>query len=113
MANALNGVLAVITAGAIVGTNAVKPSASETILADDGLFIYAKNTSSTAVNLVLVDGGNTAAGTAGVGVTIAVPITSGELLVAVPKALVAPATGLITVTFSAQPTGLVAAWYRR
>lgn len=113
MANSLNGVLALGTAGQTVGANALKPSASETILADDGLFLYCKNTSSTAVNLTLTDGGVTPAGTAGAGVVVAIPITSGELLVAVPRALVAPATGLITVTFSAQPTGLVAAWYRR
>lgn len=85
------------------------PTASDTIAATGGVMWYhMKFSGSTVQTFTIVDGGRTAAGAASANLTMATP-ASGDRVILIPQAAVNPATGLITVTFSAALTGITTA----
>lgn len=87
------------------------PSSTENITPADDLVLHVKNASGSAVTVTLVDVGLTPAGSAATNQTISVPATTGDRMIALPYALMNPATGLIQVTFSAT-TSVTAALLR-
>jgi len=96
--------MALITAQSVVATGLAPvystPTASDTFLPDDGLVLHVKNANASATNVTVVDGGATAAGNPGTAAAVSVPATTGDRMIAVSRAAVNPATGLITVTYS-------------
>lgn len=75
-------------------------SASDTITADTDLFLHVKNAGGSPDTVTLVDAGTTPAGSAATSPTVSVPATTGDKMIAIPQALVAASTGLITITHS-------------
>lgn len=76
-------------------------SASDTILPDgaDSLWLHVKNANASADTVTVVVPGSYL-GVALADITVSVPGSGGERLIAIPAAAVDPATGLITVTHS-------------
>jgi hypothetical protein len=78
----------------------VAVAASDTITADTDLFLHVKNANGSPDTVTLVDAGTTPAGSAATSPTVSVPASTGDRMIAIPQALVNPATGLITITHS-------------
>lgn len=94
--------------------SALTPSASETIA--EGSFgptgvIARVITTGTATNVTVSDPGTTALGNAGTAAVVAAPST-GVRMILIPRAAIAPATGLATVLFSGALTGVTYELYR-
>lgn len=88
-------------------------AASDTIpVGDDRVFLHVKNASGTTDTVTITDPGTTPAGSAATNPTVSVPITTGDRMIALPLALAAPATGLVTVSHS-QTTSVTCAAVRR
>jgi len=73
-------------------------AASDTITADTDLFLHVKNVSGSNDTVAVTDGGVTPGGSAGVGFSVVVPLTTGDRMIPIPASFVNPTTGLITVT---------------
>ncbi len=76
-------------------------SASDTIAPDaaDNLFLHVKNAGGSADVVTIVVPG-TYLGVAIADITVSVPATTGDRMIAVPAAAMDPATGLVTVNHS-------------
>lgn len=82
-------------------------TASDTIAPVNGskLFLHVKNGNAAACTVTIVDGGTTPAGSVATNPTVSVPATTGDRMIGpLDPAFAAPATGLITVTYSVTPT---------
>ena len=101
---------AIVRAGLAPAFTAV--NASDTITADGSTYVlHVKNANAGACTVTLDDAGATPGGSGATDPTVTVPATTGERLIYIPNALVNPATGVITVSYS--PTASVtAALYR-
>lgn len=75
-------------------------AASQTITADDGLFLHVKNSAAENTVVTITDPGYTPAGSAATNPTITVLSTSGDKMIPLSKAFASASTGLITVGFS-------------
>lgn len=75
-------------------------SASQTITADDGLFLHVKNVAAEDTVVTITDPGRTPAGSVATNPTVTVSSTSGDKMIPLSKAFASPSTGLITVAFS-------------
>jgi len=84
------------------------PLATEQIVPDDDLFLHVKNANGSACVLTFTDPGATPAGSAATNPTASVPATTGDKMIAVPRALMNPSTGTIQVAFSVQTSVSVA-----
>jgi len=105
---ALSAVRAIAAAG--INASLAAPSLTETILPVEDLILHVEN-GATSSTVTLVDGGVSPAGGLGASQTIVVG-ASAKMFIAVNPALVAPATGLITVTFS-NATTITGEWLSR
>jgi hypothetical protein len=104
--------LAAVRAISSVGINASlnAPLSSETIIPMEDLILHVEN-GATPSTVTLVDGGVSPAGGLGTSQTVVVG-ASAKMFIAVNPALVAPSTGLITVTFSSVAT-ITGEWLSR
>lgn len=75
-------------------------TASDTITADDRLFLHVKNAGGSPDTVTLVDAGTTPGGSAATNPTVSVPATTGDRMIYIPQSFVNPATGLVTITHS-------------
>jgi hypothetical protein len=77
-------------------------NASDTITADPGskLFLEVKNANAASCTVTITDAGSTPAGSAASNPTVTVPATTGDRMIALSSLMAAPATGLITVSYS-------------
>lgn len=75
-------------------------SSSDTVPADSSLFLHVKNGSGASINVTLVDSGVTPGGSSASSVARAVPAGQ-ERVIAIPQSFASPATGLVTVNYSA------------
>lgn len=84
-------------------------NASDTITADAGskMFLHVKNANASACTVTITDASVTAAGSAAQNPTVTVPASTGDRMIALSALMAAPATGLITVSYS--PTASVTA----
>lgn len=103
-----------LSAAAYTTPSAITPSASDTIA--EGNFgptgcAMRVITTGTATTVGVVDPGVTALGNAGTAVALVAPATGARMFL-VPRAAIAPTTGLATVTFSGALTGVTYELYR-
>ena len=98
-----------ITATGTVSVMAI-PLATETVPANDDLFLHIKTTG-TATNVTFTDPGVTPSGSVATNPVVAVGATS-EVFIFVQSTLANPTTGLITAAFSGALTGVTAEWLR-
>ena len=75
-------------------------TASDTITADDRLFLHVKNAGGSPDTVTLVDAGTTPGGSAATNPTVSVPATTGDRMIYIPQSFVNPSTGLVTITHS-------------
>jgi hypothetical protein len=103
--------LAAVRAIANTGTDCTlaQPLTTELISPSEDLFLHVE-AGGTAATVTLVDGGTSPAGGAGTSVAVVCAISSKKMIYVSP-ALVNPATGLITVTFSNNTT-ITGEWLR-
>jgi N-acyl-D-aspartate/D-glutamate deacylase len=103
---ALQASQSVITTGTTPA--AITPSASDTIAASSfgvaGVYLRVITTG-TATNVSVLDPGFTAQSNPGTVTAVAAPAT-GVRMILVPRAAIAPSTGVATVTFSGALTGV-------
>jgi len=94
---------------------AITPTASPDTIADASFgptgIVMRVITTGTATNVAVLDPGATPQGNPGTVTPVAAPAT-GVRMVFVPRASVAPGTGLATVTFSGALTGVTYELYR-
>jgi len=98
--------------GTGVSANLQTPLSSESVAPVEDLTLHVKNASGSSINVTVVDAGFTPAGGTGTIAPVAVPATTGDMYIAIPYAAFNPATGLITVNFSAT-TSVTAEWLVR
>lgn len=103
--------LAAVRAIANTGTDCTlaQPLTTELVSPSEDLFLHVE-AGGTAATVTLVDGGTSPAGGAGTSVAVVCAISSKKMIYVNP-ALVNPATGLITVTFSNNTT-ITGEWLR-
>lgn len=107
------GAVQAITGGTGGGTSAAlaTPLSTETVLPYDDLILHVKNASGSPITVTVTDAGSTASASVASNPTISVPATTGDKYYYVNQYLTNPATGLITVAFSAT-TSVTAEWLR-
>lgn len=97
--------MALGTVQAIVATGVTPvyatPLSSESITPGEDQFLHVKNASGGAVTVTLVDAGSTPGASAATNPTVSVPATTGDKMIYLNPNYVNPATGFITVNFSA------------
>lgn len=99
---ALGGVVhAIPGSGYVMALVAV--ASTETVIPVDDLTLHVHNGSGASINVTMADGGSTPGGSLGSGTVVAVA-AGADTFIAVPSQFAAPATGLVTVTFSAITT---------
>lgn len=74
-------------------------------------FLRIKNGSGAPINLTLIDPGTSPLGQANPDPVIAIPATTGDVLVRLPPGIADPSSGLISWTYSAVTTVTVALCY--
>jgi hypothetical protein len=77
------------------------PLTTETVTPQANLFLHVKNASGSPINVTITDASFTPAGSVATNPVIAVPATTGDRMILIPPNAVNPATGLVTLTFSA------------
>jgi hypothetical protein len=75
---------------------------------DDRVFLRVKNASASSINVTIVDPGLTQIGQANPDPVVAVPATTGDVLINLPASLASLSTGLVSWTYSAVATVTVA-----
>jgi hypothetical protein len=106
---AMGSVISVLATGS--AANMQVPLSTETVLPSDDLVLHVRNASGSAVTVTVLDSSLTPAGNASANLTVSVPATTGERFIYIPQSAVNPATGLISVTFSATAS-VTAEWFR-
>lgn len=95
------------TTAASVGGDTVAPVS----LSDDRTILYVNNGSASAITVTIADPGKTPAGNAGTAPAISVAATTAMYIPIAPGSI-NPATGLVSITYSAVATVTVAALRR-